>query len=48
MCQIRIIVECQNRTLFRGPNSIFSRLRKERINVRGSSLSSETLYLFLG
>ncbi|KAJ8593832.1 phospholipase D [Rhizopogon salebrosus TDB-379] len=29
---IRVIVECQNRTLFRGPNSIFSRLRKERIN----------------
>ncbi|OAX33335.1 phospholipase D [Rhizopogon vinicolor AM-OR11-026] len=29
---IRIIVECQNRTLFRGPNSIFSRLRKERLN----------------
>jgi phospholipase D1/2 len=28
---IRIIVECQNRTICRGPNSIFSRLRKEGI-----------------
>ncbi|KAI0789639.1 phospholipase D [Abortiporus biennis] len=26
---IRIILECQNRTLFRGPHSIFARLRKE-------------------
>ncbi|KAJ3513571.1 hypothetical protein NLJ89_g2876 [Agrocybe chaxingu] len=29
---IRIILECQNRTLARGPNSIFSRLRKEGID----------------
>ncbi|KAF8908954.1 hypothetical protein CPB84DRAFT_1813208 [Gymnopilus junonius] len=29
---IRIIVECQNRTISRGPHSIFSRLRKEGIN----------------
>ncbi|KAG1774856.1 phospholipase D [Suillus placidus] len=29
---IRIIVECQNRTLCRGPNSIFYRLRKEGID----------------
>ncbi|KAG0704279.1 phospholipase D [Suillus ampliporus] len=29
---IRIIVECQNRTICRGPNSIFSRLRKEGID----------------
>ncbi|KIJ64492.1 hypothetical protein HYDPIDRAFT_90375 [Hydnomerulius pinastri MD-312] len=29
---IRIIVECQNRTLFRGPNAIYSRLRKEGID----------------
>ncbi|KAF9013434.1 hypothetical protein BDQ17DRAFT_1343417 [Cyathus striatus] len=29
---IRIILECQNRTIARGPNSIFSRLRKEGIN----------------
>lgn len=28
---IRIILECQNRTIARGPNSIFSRLRKEGI-----------------
>ncbi|KAG1829755.1 phospholipase D [Suillus variegatus] len=28
---IRIIVECQNRTISRGPNSIFARLRKEGI-----------------
>ncbi|KAF8840775.1 phospholipase D [Paxillus ammoniavirescens] len=29
---IRIIVDCQNHTLFRGPNSIHSRLRKEGID----------------
>ncbi|KAI0338902.1 phospholipase D [Trametopsis cervina] len=29
---IRIILECQNRTLSRGPNSIFARLRKEGID----------------
>ncbi|KAF8586907.1 phospholipase D [Ramaria rubella] len=29
---IRIILECQNRTIARGPNSIFSRLRKEDID----------------
>ncbi|RDB18070.1 Phospholipase D1 [Hypsizygus marmoreus] len=29
---IRIILECQNRTISRGPNSIFTRLRKEGIN----------------
>ncbi|KAG1822931.1 uncharacterized protein BJ212DRAFT_1331537 [Suillus subaureus] len=29
---IRIIIECQNRTICRGPNSIFSRLRKEGID----------------
>ncbi|KAF4577108.1 Phospholipase D1 [Pleurotus pulmonarius] len=29
---IRIILECQNRTISRGPNSIFGRLRKEGIN----------------
>ncbi|TFK73598.1 phospholipase D [Pluteus cervinus] len=29
---IRIILECQNRTIGRGPNSIFSRLRKAGIN----------------
>ncbi|KAH9949881.1 phospholipase D [Amylocystis lapponica] len=29
---IRIIMECQNRTIFRGPNSIFARLRKEGID----------------
>ncbi|TCD69038.1 Phospholipase D1 [Steccherinum ochraceum] len=29
---IRIILECQNRTLCRGPNSIFARLRKEGID----------------
>lgn len=31
--QIRIILECQNRTICRGPNSIFARLRKEGIDV---------------
>ncbi|EPQ51020.1 phospholipase D [Gloeophyllum trabeum ATCC 11539] len=29
---VRIILECQNRTMCRGPDSIFSRLRKEGIN----------------
>ncbi|PIL22872.1 hypothetical protein GSI_15568 [Ganoderma sinense ZZ0214-1] len=29
---IRIIIECQNRTICRGPNSIFGRLRKEGID----------------
>ncbi|KAF9481155.1 phospholipase D/nuclease [Pholiota conissans] len=29
---IRIILECQNRTIARGPNSIYSRLRKEGID----------------
>ncbi|KAF9649936.1 phospholipase D [Thelephora ganbajun] len=29
---IRIILECQNRTICRGPNSIFGRLRKEGID----------------
>ncbi|KAH7922026.1 phospholipase D [Leucogyrophana mollusca] len=29
---IRIILECQNRTISRGPHSIFSRLRKEGID----------------
>ncbi|KAG1884901.1 phospholipase D [Suillus subluteus] len=29
---VRIIVECQNRTIYRGPNSLFSRLRKEGID----------------
>jgi len=37
--QIRIILECQNRTFARGPNSIFSRLRKEGIEVRVLPLS---------
>jgi len=31
--QLRIIVEYQNRTICRGPNSIFGRLRKEGIDV---------------
>jgi hypothetical protein len=31
--QVRIILECQNRTINRGPNSIFSRLRREGIDV---------------
>lgn len=30
---VRIILECQNRTIGRGPNSIFARLRKEGIDV---------------
>ncbi|KAF7977717.1 hypothetical protein HWV62_2994 [Athelia sp. TMB] len=29
---VRIILECQNRTIGRGPNSIFSRIRKEGID----------------
>ncbi|KAI0056534.1 phospholipase D [Artomyces pyxidatus] len=29
---VRIILECQNRTISRGPNSIFARLRKEGID----------------
>lgn len=32
--QIRIILECQNRSISRGPHSIFSKLRKEGIDVR--------------
>ena len=30
--QIRLIVECQNRSISRGPDSIFSRLRAEGID----------------
>jgi phospholipase D1/2 len=30
---VRLILECQNRTIARGTNSIFSRLRKEGIDV---------------
>ena len=30
---VRLILECQNRTICRGTNSIFSRLRKEGIEV---------------
>lgn len=30
---VRIILECQNRTISRGPHSIFARLRKEGIDV---------------
>lgn len=30
---VRLILECQNRTICRGTNSIFSRLRKEGIDV---------------
>lgn len=30
--QIRLIVECQNRSISRGPNSIFSRLRAKDID----------------
>lgn len=37
--QIRIIMECQNRTICRGPNSIFGRLRKEGIDVRPPTYS---------
>ncbi|KDQ62566.1 hypothetical protein JAAARDRAFT_171033 [Jaapia argillacea MUCL 33604] len=29
---LRIILECQNRTVFRGPDSIFARIRKEGIS----------------
>ena len=31
--QVRIILECQNRTISRGPNSVFFRLREEGIDV---------------
>lgn len=31
---VRIILECQNKTICRGPHSIFGRLRKEGIEVR--------------
>lgn len=30
---VRLILECQNRTISRGTNSIFSRLRQEGIDV---------------
>lgn len=30
---VRLIMECQNRTISRGPNSIFARLRGEGIDV---------------
>ena len=33
---VRLILECQNRTICRGPNSIFARLRKEGIDVSGA------------
>jgi phospholipase D1/2 len=32
---VRLILECQNRTISRGTHSIFSRLRKEGIDVSG-------------
>lgn len=31
--QVRIILECQNRTISRGPDSLFARIRKEGIDV---------------
>jgi len=30
--QVRIILDCQNRSICRGPNSLFARLRREGIN----------------
>ncbi|KAG1748704.1 phospholipase D [Suillus lakei] len=46
---IRIIVECQNRTICRGPNSIFSRLRKEGIDKLGQNaercMTTEIVYI---
>lgn len=44
--QIRIILECQNRTIARGPNSIFARLRKEGIDVSSDCLLSTRNLLF--
>jgi len=41
--QIRIILECQNRTIARGPNSIFSRLRREGINVGRDLLALDVI-----
>jgi phospholipase D1/2 len=35
---VRLILECQNRTISRGTHSIFSRLRKEGIDVSRSDL----------
>jgi phospholipase D1/2 len=37
---VRLIMECQNRTISRGSSSIFSRLRKEGIDVSPTSEDS--------
>lgn len=37
---VRIILECQNRTISRGPHSIFNRLRKEGIDVSALDLTA--------
>lgn len=44
LLKIRIILECQNRTISRGPNSIFSRLRKEGIDVSRISAHMTAAY----
>lgn len=41
-------MECQNRTICRGPNSIFGRLRKEGIDVRRYYLSEILLLSLCG
>lgn len=43
--QVRIILECQNRTICRGPNSIFSRLRKEGIDVSRHQEMNESILI---
>jgi phospholipase D1/2 len=40
---VRLIMECQNRTISRGSASIFSRLRKEGIDVSPRRLAEQAL-----
>lgn len=37
---VRLIVECQNKSICRGPNSIFGRLRQEGIDVSRNVLQT--------
>lgn len=44
---VRLILECQNRTISRGAQSIFSRLKKEGIDVSRSMLTRMSQMLTL-
>jgi phospholipase D1/2 len=45
--QVRLILQCQNRSIARGTDSIFSRLRERGINVRPLLKTSDGLFLTL-